>query len=410
MNRRALRRADRNFADMKRFLTLLTIAAVVAATDVRAQFTVEDKTKTKDEDVKFQDRLKNIAVSSAYYHEARARAERARIRKERNEMEIRLGLHGSLTSYNDAWTESRGGDNTISVYGTFNMKHVFRKDPFQVTTTVGAQLGYNRLRVDVEDGGRKGIWFKNSDYFSLSVLPEKKISRSWSYSANFMLRSQFLNGYKSRTEQTDDHVITSFMAPGYLDLSVGMTYTSPNNKFPIKISLNPLSSSGTLVFNDKVQRYYENNNASSYFGVDIDKHALFTGGSSINISFDRWWGKRSWFRYETNVYTYYGWITNVGRADKIKAYKNYLADYEKWEAGGQVGDAPAGVPRILKLDPTVEWKNTFTVKATKFLETKIYVQVNYDKSQNKSVQMYSMLTFGLTYTFKNKSSFNFLRW
>ena len=108
---------------MKRFLTLLTIAAVVAATDVRAQFTVEDKTKTKDEDVKFQDRLKNIDVSSAYYNEARARAERARIRKERNEMEIRLGLHGSLTSYNDAWTESRGGDNTISVYGTFNMKH-----------------------------------------------------------------------------------------------------------------------------------------------------------------------------------------------------------------------------------------------------------------------------------------------
>jgi len=152
MNTRALRRADRNFADMKRFLTLFTIAAVVAATDVRAQFTVEDKTKTKDEDVKFQDRLKNIDVSSAYYNEARARAERARIRKERNEMEIRLGLHGSLTSYNDAWTESRGGDNTISVYGTFNMKHVFRKDPFQVTTTVGDQLGYNRLRVDVEDG------------------------------------------------------------------------------------------------------------------------------------------------------------------------------------------------------------------------------------------------------------------
>ena len=74
MNTRALRRADRNFADMKRFLTLLTIAAVVAATDVRAQFTVEDKTKTKDEDVKFQDRLKNIDVSSAYYNEEIGRA------------------------------------------------------------------------------------------------------------------------------------------------------------------------------------------------------------------------------------------------------------------------------------------------------------------------------------------------
>ena len=38
----------------------------------------------------------------------------------------------------------------------------------------------------------------------------------------------------------------------------------------------------------------------------------------------------------------------------------------------------------------------------KFFSTQIYFQLNYDKAQNSSVQMYSMLTLGLTYTFKNK--------
>lgn len=201
------------------------------------------------------------------------------------------------------------------------------------------------------------------------------------------------------------------MAPGYLDVSIGMTYTSPNGKFPIKLSLNPLSTNGTLVFSDKVKKYYEAQNATSYFGVDIDKHILFTGGSSVNITFDRYWGKNNWLRYETSVYAYYGWMTNLGRADKIRDYKNYLTEHDEWvNAGSPEGLEPPAVPNIVALDPTVQWCNTFTIKATKFLETKIYVQLNYDKAQNTALQMYSTLSFGLSYTFKNKDSFSFLRW
>ncbi len=36
---------------------------------------------------------------------------------------------------------------------------------------MNANLGYNRVRVDVEEGVRKGIWFKNVDNFSISTLP-----------------------------------------------------------------------------------------------------------------------------------------------------------------------------------------------------------------------------------------------
>lgn len=396
---------------MCRFSILLTLAAVLSASGAMAQFTVENDTKTTREEVKFEEKIKGIDASTEYYNAARERAERQRIRKEHNEIEIRLNLNGSMTSYNDPWTNSRGGDNTFSISGSMNLKHVYNNEPFRLTTTASANLGYNRVRVDVEEGVRKGIWFKNIDNFSISTLPERRISSSWAYSANISLRSQFLNSYKSRTEQTSDDVVTGLMAPGYLDVSIGMTYTSPNGKFPIKLSLNPLSTNGTLVFSNKVKKYYEAQNATSYFGVDIDKHMLFSGGSSINITFDRYWGKNNWLRYETSVYAYYGWMTNVGRADKIRAYKNYLTEHEKWvNAGSPEGQEPPSVPNIVALDPTVQWCNTFTIKATKFLETKIYVQLNYDKAQNTALQMYSTLSFGISYSFKNKPSFSFLRW
>ena len=144
------------------------------------------------------------------------------------------------------------------------------------TTTVNANLGYNRVRVDVEEGVRK--WYMVQERRQLLDLDAAGgISASWAYSANISLRSQFLNSYKSRTEQTKDDVVTGLMARDISDLSVGMTYTSPNGKFPHKASSQPLSTNGTLVFSDKVKKYYEAQNATSYFGVDIDKHLLFSG-------------------------------------------------------------------------------------------------------------------------------------
>lgn len=374
----------------------------MSATCAWAQFSVEDQTKTKDEDVKFQERLKNIDVNSAYYNEARARAERARLRKERNYLEIQTSLNATMSTLNDAYTNVRGGDNTISVQGRVFLKHVHTRKSLSLTTQAEANYGYNRVKVETEDGERKGIWFKNVDNFYVQFQPELRASKNWYYSATAKVNSQLSNSFRSRTQQTDDDVLTGFMAPGYLNLSVGMTYNSPQPKFPIKISLNPLSSSGTLVFSDKVKRNYENSNATSYFGVDIDKHALFTGGSSMKIEFERSWGKTGWFYYKTVCDAYYGWMTNVARHSKIREYNEYLDALDKWNAGGQVGDAPAGVPKFVELDPTVTWTNRFTIKASKYLSTTIDVNVYYDKTQSTSVQIYSLLSLGISYTFKNK--------
>lgn len=388
---------------MKKFFYLTLVALAMGTLSARAQFSVEESASTKGENVQFANELKTMDASTEYYNAAAARAERQRIRKERNLLEIKLGLQGTMTSYNDAWTTSRGGDNAMTVLGTFSLKHTFTKGDFNIATDASARYGYNRIKVDDSNGDHKGIWFKNIDEFWLQTQPAHKISKNWAASALVKLRSQFSNTYLSRTQQTDADIISGLFTPGYIDVSVGFTFKSPKPKFPIEISLNPLSTSGTWATSDNVRKYYEAQGATTWFGIDIDKSSLFTGGSSVNIKFARKWGKGDWFSYDTNLYCYYGWITNVGRSAKIKAYDQYLDDLKAWESAGSIeADKPATVPTFVRLHPTIEWRNTISFKASKYISTDIFFQLNYDKAQHTSVQLYSMLTLGLTYTFKNK--------
>lgn len=389
---------------MRRIFTMLfTLLALSMTNNAWAQFTVEDDTKKAAGEVTVTSQFQNINANTEYYSDAKARLERLRIRKERNTLEINFMLQGTMTSYNNAWAETKGGDNAISVLGSFSLVHTYKKDVFSNNTQVNAKYGYNRLMVDNEDGSRDGVWFKNVDEFWLQVQPKLALNSTWSYTALYKFKSQFSRSYLSRTHQTKDDVITGFLAPGNMDFSVGMDFTSPNAKFPIKVSLFPLSGNGVIAKNELVRRYYLNKDALSWFGVDIDKNFIFTGGSSIKLEFKRSWGKDNWFTYDTNFYCYYGWITNVSTLGKIRAYKTYLADLEKWEElGSPEGLEPAAVPRHVLLNPTIDWRNTFKFKASKHLTTELTLNMYYDKAQNEKLMLKSFLSLGLAYTFRNK--------
>lgn len=390
---------------MNRLLLVLTFIAAFAVSEVRAQFTVEDRTKTQTAgNVEHKNQIQDVSITEgAYYSEARARLERQRIRKERNYLELTLSLQGTMTSYNEAWADTKGGDNAISWLGSFGLVHTYKKDRFSNNTQISAKYGYNRLRVDTEEGDREGIWFKNIDEFWLQVQPELAVNKKWSYTAMFKFKSQFSNSYLSRTQQTSDDVITGFLAPGNLDFSIGMDFASPNAKFPIKISLFPLSGNGVVANNSLVERYYRNKEARSWFGVDIDKNFLFTGGSSVKLELKRSWGKDNWFTYDTNLFCYYGWITNVSNLSKIRDYNDYLDALDDWKQAGSPADLePTAVERHEMLHPTVDWRNTFKIKASKYFSTEITINMLYNKAQNDEIMLKSYISLGLTYTFKNK--------
>ena len=394
----------------KNIRTLLVFAASGLMMPAAAQISV-DKIEVHEDDVSFRDTLKTkSSVDADYFSPARYKAERAAIRKERNFLEISSGLQGALTSYNDSWIETSGGDNSIALTAVFDLKHTFKKNKFSIETRAIAKFGYNRMKVEtqrigadgkpmVDENGDKvmdseGIWFKNQDEFEISTAPSFKMSKNWSYGSIIKFRSQFVNGYKSRSEQKLEHRKSGFMTPGYLDVSLGFTYTCPKPKFPIVINLSPVALNATFAENDLIRR----DNGYSYGIEDPDKTSKYEGGSSIQIDFDRKFGKSEFLRYRTMFYGFYGWITDIGQANKYHNYHNYLAAYDQWEQGDKnIKDKPR-----LPVHPIVRWTNTIDIKATKYLSTQLNFELYYNRSQNVETMTKTLLSVGLTYTFKNK--------
>lgn len=392
---------------MKHLFPIFALAAfLLASVPASAQISI-DEVNAEQQSVTFQDKLKSTSVDVDYFNLARYKAERAAIRKERNYLEFGGGLQGALTSYNDPWIATSGGDNSIALVATFNLKHIFTKDLFTIETKFNAKLGYNRMKVTVDDK-EEGIWFKNQDEFEISTAPSFKMTKNWSYGVIAKFRSQFVNGYKSRTEQEEADLKSKFMTPAYLDISLGITYKSPQKKFPITVNMSPLALNATFAESDWIRmRQVEKDNegkeieikpAYPYGIEDPDKTSKYEGGSSIEIGFDRTFGKTGYLRYRTTIFSFYGWITDIGQRNKISDYSKYLAAFEQWNSGDKnIKDKPR-----LPIHPIVRWTNTIDIKATKFLSTTLSFELYYNRAQNVDVQTKTLLSVGLTYTFKNK--------
>jgi hypothetical protein len=384
----------------KKILCLIfSLAALTATERAAAQFTIDNvKTRpTSKEVVNHKDTVTRSEVSTEYFNQARYRAERAAIRKERNKFEFTASIQGTMTAYNDAWIENSGGDNAVAALAKVLLKHNYKKGKFTIDNKIDAKFGYNRMKVEttLDDGSvdNKGVWFKNQDEFLLETKPAIKFSQNWDFSSIIKFRSQFASGYKSRTEQELQHRKSAMFAPAYFDVSLGLTYSCPKKGFPIKINLAPLAMNSTFVNSELVRQ-----NGYLYGLVSADKTSKWEGGSSVQIDFDRKWGKREWFRYRTTLYSFSGWMTNIGLDNKVRDYGEYVEAYKQWEANGKVAaDKP-----ILPIHPTVRWENTISLKASKYFTTDISFQLYYNRAQNLKVQTQTLLSVGLSYTFKNK--------
>lgn len=379
--------------------SIFALVALAATERASAQFTIDNvKTRpTSNQMVSRKDTVTRSEVSTEYFNQARYRAERAAIRKERNKFEFTASIQGTMTAYNDAWIDNSGGDNAVAALAKLLLKHNYKKGKFVVDNKIDAKFGYNRMKVEttLDDGtvNNKGVWFKNQDEFLLETKPAIKFSQNWDFSSIIKFRSQFASGYKSRTEQELEHRKSAMFAPAYFDVSLGLTYSCPKKGFPIKINLAPLAMNSTFVNSELVRQ-----NGYLYGLLSADKTSKWEGGSSVQIDFDRKWGKREWFRYRTTLYTFSGWMTNIGLDNKVRDYGDYLAAIQQWEAAGKVAaDKP-----VLPIHPTVRWENTISLKASKYFTTDISFQLYYNRAQHLKVQTQTLLSVGLSYTFKNK--------
>ena len=350
---------------MKRFYT--TIIALFVASAAMAQVSI-DEVATSPEQKSIETDMKSQAVDANYVSEAAERAERLAIRKERNTVDFTANLHGSLTAFSESWQAA--GDNTITILANLNFLHTYKKGRFSLTNTASAKFGYNNMKMELE-GKQQGVWFKNVDEVAISTSPQWALVKDWSYGANVKFRTQLAPGYGARGDkQIGNPRASNFMTPGYLDASLGFTYILPSEKFPLKVNLAPIAMSAT---------YRDDIHTKNDYGVDEPNRSKYEGGLSVQLDFDKTWGKNGWLRYRTTAYSFYGWITDLSKWSKAEdraAYEHVV--------------------------PTLRWENTIDIKATKYISTQIYVQLYYNKAEINKLQVQSMLSVGLTYTFKNK--------
>ena len=366
---------------MKHLYTLTLLLALLFSTEAMAQVSIDD-VAPMPEKREFETDMKEATVETEYFSEATYRAERRAIRNERNTLDFSANLHGSLTAFSESWQAA--GDNAITILANVNLNHVYKKNRFSITNTASAKFGYNNMKTDVGDGKQKGLWFKNVDEIALSTAPQWDMVKNWTYGANVKFRTQFAPGYDKRTSKYNgEHRISNCMTPGYFDASVGFTYVIPSMKFPLKINLAPIAMSATYVLDQSI--YYDaatDSYKEKAYGVPFGAKSKYEGGLSIQLDFDRSWGKNGWLRYRSTAYSFYGWITDITSAKNFKATES--------------------TPEYEHVVPTLRWENTIDIKASKYFSTQIYVQLYYNKAEVNKLQVQSMLSVGLTYTFKNK--------
>ncbi|MFI3306031.1 MAG: DUF3078 domain-containing protein [Rikenellaceae bacterium] len=393
---------------------ILSLVAAIIPFGAAAQMDIDVPTARESFSQRsFRDSIKVQSVNHRYFSPALYRHQRELIRQERNQIDVTASLQGSMTNLSESWIETSGGDNTITLLASLYIKHTFTKNDFSVESYFSGKFGYYRMVLEsTDDDGETvndPVWYKNQDEIQLSVTPSLKFAENWSYGANVKFRSQFAKGFLSNASQEEYNMKSAFMAPGYLDISGGLIYKSPNSKIPVTLTLSPLALSATYVTNQTVRdnsqyKYLEhtdgNSSYSEPYGVNYLKNSNYDGGSSAQLNFERSFGKSSFLKYTTSIYTFFGWMTQLSYDNIYSNTDEYEEALEVWNASDK--DDDDGIKPLLSLHPTARWENTVEIKASRLLSTTLNFQLYYNRAQNYKIQTKTLLSVGLSYSFASK--------
>ncbi len=156
---------------------------------------------------------------------------------------IKYWTAGGSASFNFSQvslTNWAGGGNS-SIAGTFLFNGTLNYKKGKVAWDNTLDLGYGLTK---QDGYNLS---KSEDKLNFNSLIGYSAGKHWYYSAMLDFKTQFSEGYKDPLVQAVK--ISDFMAPGYLQLSLGMDY-KPSDNFSLYLS--PITSKTTFVLNDSL--------------------------------------------------------------------------------------------------------------------------------------------------------------
>ena len=237
-----------------------------------------------------------------------------------------------------------GGANNVGWLASANYNLTYEKD---------RNLWENIIILNYGQNTTKGIGTrKTQDVLNVSTNYGRQFSKSWYISSGASLLSQFSGGFEDGNNPQAKK-ISNFMAPGYVNAGVGVTYR-PNDNFTM--TLRPANARFTFVL-DKELRYAGN------YGLKND-------GDSSLFQF----GFLGTAIYKLKL------MENVDMMNTASVFSNYIDHPERL---------------------VLSYGAILNMKINKFLSTNITLDVLYDHNQIQKTQLKQTLGVGFAYNIDN---------
>jgi hypothetical protein len=252
---------------------------------------------------------------------------------------------------------SAGGENSVGLNASFNLKANYKKGKHAWGNTIGLGYGFNIIGKD-----NNAEFNKTNDRIELTSAYGYEVSKDkkWLVTALANFRTQFSNGYNY---PNDSNVVSTFMAPGYLVAGVGMTYA------PVKwfyLYMSPTSGRFTFVMDTALSNQGE-------FGVTKGKSWKGEFGPYIRADMNKDLSK------------------TINLATTLELFSDYLKDF------GNID---------------VNWYMQLNLKVNKWLAASVTAQLIYDddvtiKNEDGTplgprTQFKEIIGVGITYMFGQK--------
>ena len=239
----------------------------------------------------------------------------------------------------------KGGESTNALLGEVKLTANYDdKQKVQFENSLEVKIGFITAPSDTVHKYKT-----NADLFRLKSKLGVRAIKNLYYTLAAEFKTQFFSNYKTNTND----LISNFLSPAQLDVSLGLDYKLDKKKYNLSLMGSPFSY--TIVYiND------ENIYDRGAFNVEADKRVANMFGSKVTANLD--------WKFTKNI----SWVSKL---DYFTTYNKVIAD----------------------------WENTLNFQVSRYLSTKIFFHTRFDdgvtlNADNDSYfQFKEMLTFGLSY-------------
>jgi hypothetical protein len=237
-----------------------------------------------------------------------------------------------------------GGANNVGWLAGVNYNMTYEK---------GKDLWENIIILGYGQNNTKGIGTrKTQDVINLSTNYGREFAKHWYLSGGASLQTQFAPGYDDGNNP-EAAKLSNFMAPGYLNIGVGVTYRPNDN---LTVTMRPANARWTFVLDKDLQ----------YAGTYGLKH----DGDSSLFQF----GFLGTAIYKVKI------MENINLTNTGSVFSNYLDHPERL---------------------VLSYSGVLNMKINKYISSNITLDVLYDHNQIQKTQLKQTLGVGLAYNFDN---------